>query len=117
MSEEIKSDDFEKAMDNIARTHDGVVLYRYLQKVRMGITPADMSECALRANEGRRSFAADLMAHMGKGIRDSGRNADSIVTFAVAGARAISGPSGSGRIRAYLAEQSKSDAKPDASAG
>lgn len=82
MSEEITGDDIKDALDRIARTADGQALYRYLQKIRMGITPPDAHQRALRANEGRRSFAADLMAHMGKGIADSDRYA---VTFAIAG--------------------------------
>lgn len=82
MSEEISSDDIKAALDRIARTADGQALYRYLQKIRLGLTPPDAKQRALRANEGRRSFAADLMAHMGKGIADSDRYA---VTFAIAG--------------------------------
>lgn len=82
MTEEITSDDIKDVMDRIARTADGQLLYRYLQKIRMGVMPLDANQRALRANEGRRSFAADLMAHMGKGIADSDRYA---VTFAIAG--------------------------------
>jgi hypothetical protein len=81
MTEEITSDDITQVMDRIARTADGQLLYRYLQKVRLGVTTPNMPGRALRANEGRRSFAADLMAHMGKGIADSDRYA---VTFAIA---------------------------------
>ena len=81
MSELIAADDFKQAMDRIARSTDGGVLYRYLQKVRMGVTPLDAPERALPMNEGRRSFAADLMAFMAEGIADSDRYA---VTFAVA---------------------------------
>ena len=117
MNDEIASKDIEAAIDRIARTDDGMLLYLYLQKVRLGLTPSDAQQRALRANEGRRSFAADLMAHMGKGIRESGRADNPIVTFAVAGgARAVS-DAGSGRVRAYLARDARTNSEPDTGAG
>lgn len=97
MSEEISSDDVTEALDRIARTTDGQTLYRYLQKIRLGTTDPAMNESALRDNEGRRRFAADLMAHMGKGIADSDRYA---ITFTVAKPVATGG--GRQSARAYL---------------
>ena len=117
MNDEIASKDVEEAIDRIARTDDGMLLYLYLQKVRLGLAPPDAHERALPRLEGRRSFAADLMAHMGKGIRESGRADNPIVTFAVAGgARAVTGTGGPGRIRAYLAADTKRT-EPDAATG
>lgn len=81
MSEEITQQNIKEALDRIARTADGQVLYRYLQKVRLDVTKPEMIECALRDNEGRRRFAADLMAFMASGIADSDRYA---ITFASA---------------------------------
>lgn len=97
MSEVINGEDVKTSLDRIARTTDGQVLYRYLQKIRMGITPAAAPECALRANEGRRSFAADLMAFMAEGIADSDR---ACITFAVAKPAPISGRGSLRRIHA-----------------
>jgi hypothetical protein len=104
------------AIDRIARSDDGYMLYLYLQKALCAVGEAETSGRALRANEGRRKFAATLMGLMAKGIRESGRAADPIVTFAVAGARSVAKPgSGTSRIRDYLAGQT--DAEPDAKIG
>jgi hypothetical protein len=81
MSEDVTSDDIKKAFDRIARTYDGQMVYRYLQKIRLGLTPLEASECALQRNEGSRTLAADLMGFMYEGIADSDRYA---ITFAVA---------------------------------
>lgn len=97
----ITDEEMHQAIDRIARSEDGHLLYLYFQKALCATTT---TESALPRNEGRRSFAAELMAIMAKGIRESGR-ADSIpITFAVAGPRSIAGTgSGPGRIRAALA--------------
>ena len=112
MSEVITSDDIADVMDRIARSPDGQLLYRYLQKVRMGLAPVDADERALPRFEGRRSFAADLMAHMGKGIADSDRYA---VTFAIAEpVDTRSRPRGAGRrVTADTFVPGYSDAGPD----
>ena len=73
----IDDEQLKLAIDRIARTADGELLYRYLQKTLMGVLaehgPAD---CALRTEHGRRRFAADLMAMMAKGIDESGGRSD-----------------------------------------
>jgi hypothetical protein len=96
MSEELTGQDMRDALDRVARSSDGVLLYRYLQKIRLGLTTNDMPDGALRWNEGRRSLAAELMALMAEGIRSSAR-ADSPITFAFAGARAVARTRGAGR--------------------
>jgi hypothetical protein len=96
MSEELTNEDMRDALDRVARSSDGVLLYRYLQKTLCAVTTDSMPEGALRRNEGRRSLAAELMGLMAEGIRSSGR-ADSPVTFALAGARAVARSRGAGR--------------------
>jgi hypothetical protein len=91
MSEEIDFERVKDAWDRIARTPDGLVIYRHLQRLRMGLA-TDMS--ALPAFEGRRSLAADLMAFMSEGIAENDR---ACVTFAVAKPVATSGTRGAGR--------------------
>lgn len=87
MTDEISSEDLKAAVDRIARTADGELFYLYLQRVRLGVAPEGISSRALRELEGRRKFAADLMAFMAEGIRTSGRAGNRPVTFALAGAR------------------------------
>jgi hypothetical protein len=75
----------DKAIDRIARTSDGAMLYLFLQKA-LSAVPLDTSGYALPQNHGRRSFASELMAKMAAGIRDAhgGRDpTDSPITFAV----------------------------------
>ena len=91
MSEELDFAQTKEAWDRIARTHDGLVIYRHLQRLRMGLAP-DMS--ALPLFEGRRSLAADLMSFMSDGIRDYDR---SCVTYTIAKPAAVSGTRGAGR--------------------
>lgn len=86
MTEEVTDVHVKDALKRIGASTDGRVLYLYLQKVRMGITPDSAPERALPVNEGRRSFAADLMAFMAEGI-ESGR--DACITFAVAKPAAV----------------------------
>lgn len=96
MIAEITDNDMHEALDRIARTPDGELLYRYLQKVLCAVTTLDVSECALPRNEGRRSFAAELMGLMAEGMQDSGRHA-ATVTFTRAKPADISGSRGAGR--------------------
>lgn len=113
----ISDDDMKKALDAIARTHDGELLYRYLQKQLCAVaSDAAVREGALPGLEGRRRFAAELMAHMAEGIRESGR-ADTTVTFAVSGPRAIGRAAGIGRIRAALAAESDAESGSDTGTG
>jgi hypothetical protein len=78
MSEEIDFQQIKDAWDRVARSADGVVIYRHLQRIRQALA-TDMS--ALPAFEGRRSLAADLMAFMSDGIRDYDR---ACVTYTIA---------------------------------
>jgi hypothetical protein len=57
-----------RAIDRIARTPDGELLYRYLQREALSLPPDAASDGALREHSGRRRFALDLMACMAKGI-------------------------------------------------
>jgi len=90
----IDNKDFQQAWDRVARTHDGLVIYRHLQRVVMGLAPADIHERALPHFEGRRSLAADLMAFMSEGIAENDR---ACITFAIAKPAASSGTRGAGR--------------------
>jgi hypothetical protein len=78
MSEENDFQQTKDAWDRLARTPDGLVIYRHLQRIRQALA-TDMS--ALPAFEGRRSLAADLMAFMSDGIRDYDR---ACVTYTIA---------------------------------
>lgn len=64
-------DDMNKAIDCIARSIDGKALYLFLQKTLMGVLTGNHPDGALREHEGRRMFAAELMALMAKGIEES----------------------------------------------
>jgi hypothetical protein len=72
---EIDTEQIKEAWDRIARTSDGLVVYRHLQRLRLGLA-TDYS--ALPHFEGRRSLAADLMALMADGIGENDRAA---ITF------------------------------------
>lgn len=61
----------EEAVDRIARTADGRDLYVFLQR-RLMATPVSLKAGALRWDQGERSFAANLMSLMDKGILESG---------------------------------------------
>jgi hypothetical protein len=64
----ISEKDIADAIDRIARSDDGELLYRYLQKIVMWIPDLSADEGALRQDQGRRRFALDLMGLMAKGI-------------------------------------------------
>jgi len=91
MSAEIEFQQIKDAWDRVARTPDGLVIYRHLQRLRLGLA-TDMS--ALPQFEGRRSLAADLMAYMAEGIAENDR---ACITFAVAKPAPVSGTRGAGR--------------------
>src|SRR5215469_18109043 len=91
MSEEIDFQQTKDAWDRLARTPDGLVIYRHLQRIRQALA-TDMS--ALPTFEGRRSLAADLMAFMSDGIRDYDR---ACVTYTIAKPAAARGTRGAGR--------------------
>lgn len=60
-----------EAIDRIARTPDGAMLYVHLQRRLMSISGEDL-ESALRLQEGERRFASKLIGLMAKGIFESG---------------------------------------------
>jgi len=97
----ISDDDIRKAVANIARTPEGLLLYRYLQKELMGV-PTTPEAGALLEHNGHRKFAAKLMAMMAEGI-DSGQRTgtgsptDQPVTFVAREPRAVSAGRGAGR--------------------
>jgi hypothetical protein len=88
----IESQDIKDAWDRIARTPDGLLIYRHLQRILMGTAGPD--DGALPRLEGRRRLAADLMAYMAEGVQQNDR---SCVTFAVAKPVAVSSTRGAGR--------------------
>lgn len=77
----IEQDDIKQAWDRVARTADGLTIYRHLQRICLGRTPPNAPDSALPRLEGYRSLAGDLMAYMAEGIGDNDR---ACVTFAVA---------------------------------
>src|SRR6516162_4595459 len=88
----IESKDIAQAWDRIARTQDGLIIYRHLQRILMGTANADDS--ALPRLEGRRRLAADLMAFMSEGIAENDR---ACITFAVAKPVPATATRGAGR--------------------
>jgi hypothetical protein len=92
----IEEKDLNEAIDRIARSHDGHMLYLFLQRKLMGVSTS-LDDGALRVAEGERLFALRLMSLMTKGIEESGGRSESICTFAVAGARVVSASRGAGR--------------------
>jgi hypothetical protein len=61
-----------EAVDRLARTDDGLTLYRFLQKILCGsVEGAD--EGAFLIHEGRRRLAAHLMGLMSSGIEEHAR--------------------------------------------
>jgi hypothetical protein len=88
----IENKDIKDAWDRVARTTDGLLIYRHLQRIVMGTAGPD--DGALPRLEGRRRLAADLMAYMAEGIAENDR---ACVTFAVAKPVATTGPRGAGR--------------------
>ena len=93
MADEIDNERVKDAWDRIARTQDGIIAYRHLQRIRLGIAPARIDHGALQMLEGRRSLAADLMAFMSEGIAENDR---ACVTFAVAKPSPVSTNRGAG---------------------
>lgn len=84
-----------EAIDRIAGTADGQLLYRYCQKVLCGVSN-DPNDSALREDNGRRRFASELMGLMAKGIEGSDRTA---ITFSrnTSERTERTGPRGAGR--------------------
>ena len=108
----INDEEMHTAIDRIARSPDGHLLYRYFQKILCGVVTDDS---ALPAHNGRRRFAAELMGLMAKGIEASGGSSNAVVTFALSGGRPISRSGGAGRRVSLTGPNTESD--PDPSAG
>lgn len=92
----IDDEEMHEAWDRVARTEDGKKIYLHLQKRLMAVASTG-DDSTLRADNGERMFAAKLIGLMAKGIAESGGRTDSILTFSVAGPRAVSRPHGAGR--------------------
>jgi len=74
----ISDEDLDKALDRIARTADGELLYRFCQRKLMeALADHSPKQGALRVAHGERRFAQLLMAKMAKGIDESGGRTDS----------------------------------------
>lgn len=87
--EDIFTDDLKKSLANIARTPEGLALYRWLQKRTLSF-PTSADQGALLQHNGHRRLAADLMAFLAEGIDSgstgsdtSGRPTERIVTFRI----------------------------------
>lgn len=73
----ISDEDIDKALDRIARTADGELLYRFFQKKLLGTLDEHApTESALRTEHGERRFAQLLMIKMKQGIDESGGRTD-----------------------------------------
>jgi len=105
----IENKQLHEAIDRIAHTEDGRILYLFLQKQLMAVTTTTESGALLK-NEGQRTFAAKLIGLMGKGIAESGGrtssntdgtsgsgNAEHAIVFVAPQPRAVSGSRGAGR--------------------
>ena len=106
MSFEISEKLMHEAIDRLARTPDGRVLYLYCQRRMMALTTTgDIG--TLQRSEGERTFAARLIGLMATGISESGGRTSSgsstgdtseqPIVFAVPKPRAVGGPRGAGR--------------------
>lgn len=80
MSRKITDQMMREAIARIAGSGDGELLYRYLDKTLRAVAGGCPDAGHLTFNEGRRSFAAEIMGLMSEGIR--GR--DNVIAFAVA---------------------------------
>lgn len=97
----IDSEELLQALDRIARTSDGQLLYLYFQRVMLELPlEPHPSDSALRDLNGRRSLAGELMGRMAKGMSESGSGtpAERPVVFAPRGAASL-GARGSARQR------------------
>jgi hypothetical protein len=112
MSEFLTTPEINEAWDRIARTSDGQIIYRHLQKLVMEISTDDG---ALQRCEGARSLAHNLMRLMANGIIDSDRYA---IAFPVAKPVAVTGARGaSRRVTADTFVPGYSDFGPTGSSG
>jgi hypothetical protein len=110
MSQEFTTPEINEAWDRVARTTDGQIIYRHLQKLVMALS-ADVS--ALPVHEGGRILARHLMSLMAQGIVDSDRYAIAFPT-----AKPVAGAvTGTDARRKWLAGQSWYDNGETRSAG
>lgn len=73
----ISDDELLRAIERIALTPDGELLYRFLQRTAQSVLVDPGQDVgALWMNEGGRKFALDLMKRMAKGIDERGRRTD-----------------------------------------
>jgi hypothetical protein len=110
----IENKDVIEAIDRIARTPDGQMLFRHLQKICLAVATPESSHGALRQHEGRRMFASELMGMMSKGIADSDRYA---ITFVRTAAEPATRSRGAGRRITAATPVAGWDTEPTAAAG
>jgi hypothetical protein len=101
MSEEIPVNlvkEEREALARIARTHDGLLFYRYLRRVLEGVIITTI-DGALRDHNGRRTLARDLMAIMAEGIEQNRvrTEADRSLLTASTGGKPVARSRGTGR--------------------
>lgn len=91
------------ALRRIARSGDGLLLHRYLRRILEGVVDLD-SDGALRAHNGRRSLARDLMRLMAEGIDEhrSDSSSDASILTRARGPVAVSGTGRSRRDARFL---------------
>ena len=92
-----------EALDRIARTADGLILYRHLEKQLCAVC-LDLGHGALRRHEGYRMFARELMGFMAEGIDASGGRS-------VLGQRDGGGGDGQRKRRQSIREYARKPAK------
>lgn len=112
----ITDDEMENAIAAIARTPDGMRLYRWLQKELLAV-PTLNEPCALTVHHGERRFAAKLMGLMADAIAEQAVDGhDNDTPSRGASERPVvfvpREPAGRRRVtaREYLAEQDRGPA-------
>lgn len=111
----ITDEDMLKAIARIARTADGALQYRWLQKQLLGV-PGTVDPNVLTVHHGERRFAAQLMGLMSEAIaeqaveRPGADTSTNDPTGPIVFAARV--PAGSRRVtaREFLAAQSSTDA-------
>ena len=107
-----------QALDRIARTHDGVLLHRYLRRVLETVVDLQ-DDGALRTQNGRRTLARDLMRMMASGIegtsdgRSDQRGDEPILGRAAKPVGSGSGLSRAEQRRQFFAEQQRLEQPSD----
>lgn len=70
---EVTDDMLKEAIDRIARTPEGALLYRWLQKTLFETLAGEHPDGAFREHNGKRKLASHLMGLMSRGIEDHER--------------------------------------------